>query len=117
MKAEDVPVELVEKAGRAMYENRVIELDQGGDTDWDALTEPWREEWREDARHALAAVLPDIQAQALEDAADGMHGAQHTGCFRMTCPDCREFRVRTDVRAYLRARAARLTDTTEGTTT
>lgn len=110
MRPEEVPAEMVERVARALEsayhdaQSRPVSMAMEG-------------LFTVQARHALAAVLPDIQAQALEDAADGMHSAQHTGCFRMTCPDCREFRVRTDVRAYLRSRAARLTTTTDGTTT
>jgi hypothetical protein len=58
MNPEDVPSELVEKAARAMQ--GVV----------------WAQFWRDRyARLILAAVLPEIQAQALESAAaDDEHG-------------------------------------------
>lgn len=112
MKAEDVPDELVEKAGRAMYESRAIELDQDGDTGWSALPGPWRKEWREGARHALAAVLPGIQAQALREVADVVK--RYTG--RLESADGAD-EVVSLIESVIRQRAARLTATADGTTT
>lgn len=56
MRPEDVDAALVEKAARVM----------------NARAGGWEGDWAEfapEARHILAAVLPEIQAQALEEAA------------------------------------------------
>lgn len=41
--------------GKSLYQNRVVELDQSGDDDWEIL--PWQDEWIEGAGDALAAAL------------------------------------------------------------
>lgn len=68
MKPEDVPAEWVEKAARAMADDHhllwVYDDPQPFDPDW--VIEK-RETWEHHARHALAAVLPDIQAQAWDE--------------------------------------------------
>lgn len=103
MKAEDVPGELVEAGIRAWYygwaeRNCVV--------DWPVFedTPPHsQDERRQVVRTILAAVLPEIQAQALRDAAKD---AQASGLpFRFSQAE------------FLEGRAARLTATTEEPTT
>lgn len=115
MKPEDVPAALVEKAARAMREahtrSRLV-------TTWEGTTESVRDQWRNDARHALAAVLPEIQAQALRDAADRLH-ARTDGVNREGTKGWPERHREVYAHAIdeasdaLREDAARLTDTTE----
>lgn len=54
-------------AGKNLYNNRVIELDQAGDDDWDIL--PWQDEWIEGAEDVLTAALDHI----------GLHGDETGG--------------------------------------
>jgi hypothetical protein len=106
MKAEDVDAGLVEKAARAQYAaDPYIHLDDGP-IGWEWLDHPDRQELLRGARHALAAVLPEVQAQALRDAADEL--ATCPG----SCGDHRPATHRNDART-LRSRARRLTATTE----
>lgn len=42
-------------AGKHLYDERSIELDQDGDDDWDIL--PWQDEWIEGAESALIGAL------------------------------------------------------------
>lgn len=49
--------DVVEAAARNMFDNRVVELDQDGDDDWDRLPDEWCDEWREGARAALEAAV------------------------------------------------------------
>lgn len=59
MKAEDVPAELVEKAARAIHASQCCPLDK------DSQCYGWPINLEEEtARHALAAVLPEVRAQA-----------------------------------------------------
>lgn len=110
MKAEDVDAALVEKAARAVWNSDPAVID-GDVQDWDApdidfgdINEAVRDEERQTMRHALAAVLPEIQAQALRDAADVALLDRWSGWKW----------VAEAVSAWLRARAARLATTTEG---
>jgi hypothetical protein len=64
MSPEDVPAELVEKAAEEI----------AGSWDGNYVFMPTA---REMARAALAAVMPEIQAQALRDAADDVSAAPH----------------------------------------
>lgn len=73
MKAEDVDAGLVEKAARAVWNSDPAVID-GDVQDWDApdidfgdINEAVRNEERQTMRHALAAVVPVIQAQALRE--------------------------------------------------
>lgn len=62
MNPNDVPAVLVEKAARAIHEARCCPLDEASD----CYGEPLYVE-EDQARHALAAVIPDIQAQAWDE--------------------------------------------------
>lgn len=53
-------------AGKNLYNNRVIELDQAGDDDWDIL--PWQDEWIEGAQDVLHAALIHIGIESEEPA-------------------------------------------------
>lgn len=74
MKAEDVDAGLVEKAARAAYYADPFYRSVFGKMleprevlPWDELDLADIQELRTNARHALAAVLPEIQAQALQE--------------------------------------------------
>lgn len=84
MRPEDVPVDLVEKAARATYYadpfyqsvfGKILEPREV--LPWDELDLADIQEMRQNARHALAAVIPEIQAQALRDAADDLERQMH----------------------------------------
>ena len=60
--------EAVEAAGKILYDNRVIELDQSGDDDWDTL--PWQDEWIEGAKDALIGALNAIGAAGITEGSD-----------------------------------------------
>lgn len=78
MKAEDVDAGLVERACRARWDATGSEFrGYNGDVarTWDALAALFpveAEVHREHERHALAAVLPEIQAQARKELADDL---------------------------------------------
>lgn len=121
MKAEDVDVALVEKAARAIWEadSPAPEL---GWPHWDVAVERaanglWDlpqmvADTRNLARHALAAVLPEIQAQALLDFAGPEGGDLEPHEFR----DAANWGA-WKARQAARYEAGRLTATTEGLTT
>lgn len=109
--------EIVEAAARAMYENRVIELDQDGDTDWDGLPESWRQEWREGARVALEAAASLIEAKALNEAADDWQRGEWANAPRRADRVQERIANGQHVGDWLRERAARLTIETEEPTT
>lgn len=99
MNPEDVPAEMVERAAAAM-------LGQGL-----AMTRTAR---HDAARHALAAVLPEIQAQALREAADAVPvdlWATFGRADRRVVEGFKEWLYSKAVQ-----RSARLTTTTEGAT-
>lgn len=98
MNPEDVPAELVKKAARA-----VAEFNACGYCDGSC------EGCTGEARAALSAVMPDIQAQALREAADVVK--KHTG--RLESADGAD-EVVSLIESVIRHRAARLTDTSEG---
>ena len=113
MNPEDVPAELVEKAYRARtaaQHGRPLD-----DAVWSAIRSRIEEAW---IASALAAVLPDIQAQALREAADDLDlpGSTATGYYASEAVSGYNAAER-DIEAWLVKRAARLTDTTEETTT
>lgn len=96
--AADVPAALVEKAARAMWNAQIRQpwqqIDDGDE--WPSWVDlATRDRLREKVRHALAAVLPEIQAQALRDA---LPIIEVSGPFAY---------------AAVEEMAARLTDTTE----
>ena len=119
MKPEDVPAELVEKAARRMYaENpRVIPLRPGERTGqpipWDGLQLSEILRLREDARHALAAVLPEIQAQARKEAEQERDAARAEAAEYLRMASS----VSQSASRIVSSRAARLTATTEEATT
>lgn len=66
----DHPAELVERVAKAIFEARMLDLDQEGD-EWDEIPDDWQEEWRDLAVAALDAMgLPSREQiiQALADA-------------------------------------------------
>lgn len=74
MSPAEVPDALVEKAARARYDSDPA-VREGDIPPWDTDPNPFlddtdRDEERDDARHALAAVLPEIQAQVRRAVAD-----------------------------------------------
>lgn len=131
MKAEDVPAELVEKAYQdgglhGLAEDLNLGRYQTKQVCW--CGESWLIDGHSDTpqpnlarhvvRHALAAVLPEVEAQALREAADLRHGTDLTPTTMSLGTDqgwWYEYLQRLDEtwRANLRARAARLTTTTE----
>lgn len=111
MRPEDVPDELVEKAARALS---------------DAIIDRTAEMAEDAVRVTLAAVLPAIQAQALQEAADVLDRPRVIwyGDGGVTVLEAGADATIDDYRAerptvveWLRARAARLAETSEGTTT
>ena len=80
MTPDEVPADLVEKAARAIWEYDTPAPELGWPhwdvvvirSDADVLFAQLVADTRTMARHALAAVLPEIQAQALMDFADGL---------------------------------------------
>lgn len=128
MKAEDVDPALVEAACRARWDTEgSVFTGHFGDVarTWDALAAlfPAEAEVRRTVeRHTLAAVLPEIQAQALRDAADRLH-ARTDGVNREGTKGWPERHREVYAHAIdeasdaLREDAARLTDTTEETPT
>lgn len=110
MKAEDVPAEWVEIAlvTHVVPGYTIAPVEAGTALNY----------IRDDLRAALAAVAPEIQAQALREAADLRHGTDLTPTTMSLGTDqgwWYEYLQRLDEtwRANLRARAARLTATTE----
>lgn len=102
MNPEDVPAELVEKAYRARtaaQHGRPLD-----DAVWSAIRSRIEEAW---IASALAAVMPDIQAQAFEAAAVRVRAD-----FAAHGEQCPWVGFLDDEAARLRA--ARLTDTSEG---
>lgn len=99
MKAEDVPAELVEK----VLETR---LPSGG---LPSLSEP-------QVRTILAAVLPDIQAQALRDAKAWIKSSSDLSTLDGDWAMAWNLST-SHALAVLDDEAARLTETSEGTTT
>ena len=108
MSPEDVPAELVDLGYAAMLDAgyRVVE-DIGDKVPEDQAV-----------RKVLAAVLRGIQAQALREAADDLDlpGSTATGYYAGEAVSGYSEAER-DIEAWLVKRAARLTDTTEETTT
>ena len=104
MNPEDVPAELVQKAALA-----VAEFTYCGHCDGSCKA------CTGEARAAIAAVLPDIQAQALREAADDLDlpGSTATGYYASEAVSGYSEAER-DIEAWLVKRAARLTDTSEG---
>lgn len=120
MLSSDVPAELVEKAARAMWNAQTRQpwqqIDDGDE--WPSWVDlATRDRLREKVRHALAAVLPEIQAQALEDAADDWRSGLWAAAPRRA--DRVQERIANGqfVGDWLRQRAARLSATTEEPTT
>lgn len=99
MRPEDVPDEWVEKAARAWVDTSLPDNAYGTGA-LDRMAPMARERFLTRTRHALAAVLPEIQAQALRDAA--MVLDKHNGMLGVW-----------GVQEALMSRAARLTATTE----
>lgn len=60
MRPEQVPDAWVETAARAQYRHKGASPDDSVDLFWESLPESHRAEWRRQARHGLAAVLPQI---------------------------------------------------------
>lgn len=60
MRPEQVPDEWVETAARAQYRHKGGSPDDSVDLLWESLPESHRAEWRRQARHGLAAVLPEV---------------------------------------------------------
>lgn len=108
MNPEDVPAELVDLGYAAMLDAgyRVVE-DIGDQVPEDQAV-----------RKVLAAVMPDIQARALEDAALELNlpGSTATGYYASEQVAGYNDADR-DAEEWLIERAARLTDTSEGPTT
>lgn len=117
MKAEDA---WVEKGARAMWNAQTRQpwqqVDDGDE--WPSWVDlATRDRLREKFRHALAAVLPEIQAQALRDAADEMEAeyeerTTNSGAYGQT-------KIRAALlmgAGMVRDRADRLTATAEGPT-
>jgi hypothetical protein len=105
----EVPADLVEKAARAIHASQCCPLDK------DSQCYGWPINLEEEtARHALAAVLPEIQAQALRDAAEALDlpGSTATGYYASEAVGGYNDAER-DTEAWLVKRAARLTATTE----
>ena len=121
MKAEDVPAEIVEKAYRARAD--YMRGEPIGDLEWQAV---WSTIEADGMRHALAAVLPEVRAQALaprwlsehdrEVAARALREAAER-ILPYSDIGLANGAPRADVSAWLMDRAARLATTTEGTTT
>ena len=102
MRPEDVPAELVEKAARAIHASQCCPLDK------DSQCYGWPINLEEEtAGHALAAVLPEIQAQALRDEADRTH------TYEFSTGDVVEHVHDEYSRSLMRNQAARKTATTE----
>lgn len=93
MTPDDVPDALVEKAARVLNDRA-----GGWDGDW--------AEFVPEARHALAAVLPEIQAQALREAA--------VEVLELGSVSGSGINVGARAASWLGRRAARLATTTEG---
>lgn len=120
MNADEVPDELVEKAARALRDEQCTGHDHGTDACPDRhcrddRTLPF---YRARVQPALAAVLPEIQAQALDGARAELQAAYKAG------PGARlDGRVETWRKGMSRAHRIvhdyqrSLTTTTEGTTT
>lgn len=119
MKAEDVAAEWVEKAARAAYYADPFYRSVFGKMleprevlPWDELDLADIQEMRTNARHALAAVLPEIQAQAQQDLITDLL-ARHLWPVRH---DLNEYPIEAVPKSVLlehRNRLARLTATTE----
>lgn len=112
MKAEDVPAELVEKAARARtsaQHGRPLH-----DAVWSAVRSRIEEVW---IASALAAVLPEYAATVLEEAADVWQRGAWADAPRRADRVQERIANGKHVSDWLRARAARLTATTDGTTT
>lgn len=110
MKAEDVDAGLVEKAMWAVAGEQpaCAECGENGP----AACVYCKDEAEKYARHALAAVLPEIQAQALEAARDMLVAASDRGLEAGHKNYARATRDAAAAVAQM-ARAARLTATTE----
>lgn len=74
MRPEQVPDAWVETAARAQYRHKGGSPDDSVDLPWESLPESHRAEWRRQARHGLAAVLPDL-AQGVRNLGRAMREA------------------------------------------
>lgn len=103
MKAEDMPAELVEAAVRALVDQAAAEAPH---LPVEAIAKAGKANLDFTARVILAAVLPEIQAQALEEAADVFEWARDDA-------DYAAFQGWLRDRAIEKRAAARLAATTE----
>jgi hypothetical protein len=121
MSPEDVKPEWVEKAAREVYAEWENEYMGDGEWPaWDSDENLARDTARTWARNILAAVLPEIQAQALREAADRLDD-ESGDPFREIAPLVRKngsglIGAVYGTAQWLRNRAARLTTTTEEAT-
>lgn len=111
MTPDEVPAELVEKAARAIHASQCCPLDKDSQCyGWPINLE------EESARHALAAVLLEVRAQAQQDLITDLL-AQDLWSVRY---ELNEYPIRAVPQSALferRNRIARSTATTEGPTT
>lgn len=112
MKAEVVDAALVERAAQAAYEINERSVGTLELHPWSDVIEDHKEAWRVMARHVLAAVQPEIQAQALLDFAGPEGGDLEPHEFR----DAANWGA-WKARQAARYEAARLTAATEEPTT
>lgn len=110
MDADQVPAEIVEKARRVLMvhgpsqgaEPHPIETDHPETAGW---VEGWREAWTA-VPDILAAVLPEVQARALEGAADSIQAETCAGNFNPdVCKTCQVVRDLRESAAAMRAYA------------
>lgn len=109
----EVPDALVEKAARARWD---AEPTTGLFKRYDDLDDHTRELLDNAERHALAAVLPEIRAQALNDAANDWQRGEWANAPRRANQVQERIANGQYVGDWLRDRAARLTTTEEPTT-